>query len=55
MRPAKLPPTLAKLMLDINTHLTAKKSAGTAAAAEPGPQAGPAEDGTPDTGDAGTA
>ena len=51
--PAQLPPTLAKLMLDINAHLTAKKPAGTAAAAEPGTRAGPAEDGTPDTGDPG--
>lgn len=53
--PAQLPPTLAKLMLDINTHLTTKKPAGTAATAGPRPQAGPAEDGTPDTGDPGTA
>jgi putative ATP-dependent endonuclease of OLD family len=53
--PAQLPPTLAKLMLDVNAHLTAKEPAGTAAAAEPEPPAGPAEDGTPDTGDAGTA
>jgi putative ATP-dependent endonuclease of OLD family len=53
--PAQLPPTLAKLMLDINAHLTAKKPAGTAAAAEPGPQAGPAEDGTPEAGGPGRA
>jgi putative ATP-dependent endonuclease of the OLD family len=49
---AQLPPTLAKLMLDINAHLTANEPAGTAAEAEPGPQVGPTEDGTPDSGDA---
>ena len=49
---AELPPTLAKLMLDINAHLTAKKPAGTPGA---GTQAGPAEDGAPDAGGPGGA
>jgi len=43
---ADLPETLAKLMLDINAHLTAKTPA---AAPGTGTQAGPAGDGAPDT------
>ena len=46
-RPDELPPTLAKLMLDINAHLKAKAAAD---AAEPGTKTSPAEDGHPETG-----
>ncbi|WP_412516423.1 hypothetical protein K8Z49_37560 [Actinomadura madurae] len=47
--PAQLPPTLAKLMLDINAHLTAKAASDNAATAETGAQAGTTEDGNSDT------
>lgn len=47
--PAQLPPTLAKLMLDINAHLTAKAAGDSATTAETGTQAGTAEDGNSDT------
>jgi len=49
---AELPPTLVKLMLDINAHLTARAAA---VAAEPGIQASPADGGHPEPGGAGGA
>lgn len=51
----QLPPTLAKLMLDINAHLAAEKLAGTAEASESAIQAGEAERHTPDSGGPGSA
>ena len=49
---ADLPPTLAKLMLDINAHLAAKTAADATGA---GAQAGPAERGAPAATDPGGA
>jgi len=49
---ADLPPTLAKLMLDINAHLAAKTAADAPGA---GAQAGPAECGAPTATDPGGA
>jgi putative ATP-dependent endonuclease of OLD family len=45
-RADELPATLAKLMVDINAHLSAQSAADSA---EPGPQDSPAEDGTQET------
>jgi putative ATP-dependent endonuclease of OLD family len=49
---AELPPSLAKLMLDINAYLTAKAAPGTSG---PEAQASPGEDSVPETGGPGEA